>query len=176
MSRQGIRLPMVFAFSLLLFVAVPQQSFADDNPKPGPVGSYLFSFLGLGPGLTVPGLVTLTSDGTLVAVTGSDEGGPPGVFFVKNSAVHGVWAQTAKQTVAASALYLNFDTASGSIVGITKLRIQARFDKGYDNISGEFFMSVFACGTPFTCPNPYTATPTVPEPPTGLAFTAIRIR
>jgi hypothetical protein len=169
---------MVFAFSILVVYALPQPAMAESNGREGagPVGSYLFSFLGLGPGLTVPGLVTLSSDGTLTSVTGSDEAGPASVFFVKNSPIHGVWSRGSKGEVNARALYLNFDPASGVVVGITKLRIEAQFDKSFNNISGSFFMSVFVCPTPFTCPNPFTATPTVPEPATGLPFTAIRIQ
>jgi len=156
-----------------------EQSRAADRDKDEPtpqVGSFLFSFLGLGPGLTVPGLATINADGTLTSVTGSDEGGPSNVFHVKNSAAHGQWVQTGRRTISARALFLNFDPASGVVVGITRVRIEATFDSSFNNITGQFFQSVFACPTPFTCPNPLTAAPTVPEPAAGLPFTAVRIR
>ena len=148
----------------------------DKDEIPPQVGSFLFSFLGLGPGLTVPGLATINADGTLTSVTGSDQGGPSNVFHVKNSAAHGRWFETGRRTISARALFLNFDPASGVVVSITKVRIEARFDSAFNNITGEFFQSVFACPTPFTCPNPLTATPTVPEPAAGLPFTAVRIQ
>lgn len=148
----------------------------DRNEPPPQAGSFLFSYLGLGPGLTVPGLATINADGTLTSETGSDQGGPAAVFRVKNSAAHGQWFETGRRTIGARALFLNFDPTSGAVVSITKVRIVARFDLAFDKITGEFFQAVFACPTPFTCPNPLTAMPTVPEPATGLPFTAVRIR
>src|SRR5215218_7159053 len=74
--------------------------------KNGPVGSFLFKFIGapVPNGQYVPGLVTLTSDGTLLSVTGSDQAGPISVFQVKNSPVHGAWVAS-RQRITARALY-----------------------------------------------------------------------
>ena len=159
-------------------MAAPPRAAAESGEKsPNAVGSYLWAFLGLGPGLHVPGLVTLTSDGTLISVTGSDQGGPDTVFHVKNSAAHGVWFDTGRRSVGARALFLNFDPVGGEVVSITKVRISAQFDKKFNNATGEFFQSVWVCTTgPFTCPDPLTDPPTVPESPTGLPFTAKRIQ
>lgn len=149
---------------------------SSDNGKDGPVGSYVWSFLGVGPGLHVPGLTTLTSDGTLLAITGSDQGGPSSVFLVKNSATHGVWSRTGARSVDAKAYFLNFDPGSGVVIGITRVRIHADFtDNTFNHGSGVFYDSVFLCATPFTCPDPLTATPNVPEPTVGRPFTADRI-
>jgi len=137
-------------------LAVPPGAMADGEGN-GPVGSYLFKFLGVqqlfGRGSFVPGLATLNADGTLTSVTGSDEAGPSSLFLVKNSAVHGAWFKTGPRGVGAHALYLNFDPGTG-----------------------EFFMSLFVCPTFATCPDPLTTAPTVPEPPTGQPFTLQRIR
>jgi hypothetical protein len=164
-------------------VAAPSRVAAEGKgaeKSPNAVGSYMWKFLGVvpifGPGTYVPGLVTLTSDGTLLSVTGSDQAGPSSVFFVKNTAAHGVWFDTGHRSVGAHALYLNFDPAGGQVVSISKLRITAQFDKDFNNATGEFFQSVFVCPTFVTCPDPFTATPDVPEPSVGLPFTARRIR
>jgi len=163
----------------LVCLAAPLPAVADGD-GPGATGSYLFKFLGVqaifGPGTFVPGLATLNSDGTLTAVTGSDEAGPSAVFLVKNSAVHGSWSKTGPRSVGANALYLNFNPATNEVVSITKLRIAADFDKHFQTATGSFFMSIFVCPTFVTCPDPLTAAPTIPEPPIGQPFTLERIR
>lgn len=145
-----------------------------------PVGSYFFKFTGVeaafGAGAYVPGLATLHSDGTLSAATGSDQAGPISLFNVKNSGVYGVWSQTGHLTLEAHALYMNFSPTTGEVIGITKLRILANFDKGFDSGSGQFFNSVYVCPTFTTCPDPMTATPTIPEPAQGLPMTFTRIK
>jgi len=163
----------------LVFLAAPLSAVADGD-GPGATGSYLFKFLGVqaftGPGTFVPGLATLNSDGTLTAVTGSDEAGPSSLFLVKNSAVHGSWFKTGPRSVGANGLYLNFNPATNEVVSITKLRIAATFDKHFESATGTFFMSIFVCPTFVTCPDPLTGAPTIPEAPTGQAFTLERIR
>ena len=118
----------------------------------------------------------ILNNGTLTSVTGSDQAGPPTFFFVKNSAVHGVWSKTGPRSMGANALYLNFDPTGGQVVGITKLRISAEFDKDFNNGAGQFFMSIYVCPTFSTCPDPLTTAPTIPEPAVGLPFTIKRIR
>jgi len=163
----------------VVLLAAPLSAVADDD-GPGATGSYLFRFLGVqaffGPGTFVPGLTTLNADGTLTAVTGSDDAGPSSLFLVKNSAVHGAWFKTGPRSVGANALYLNFSPATGEVVSITKLRIAATFDKHFQTATGSFFMSIFVCPTFVTCPDPLTAAPTIPEPSTGQPFTLERIR
>ena len=170
-----LRRTLVVCCALALFVAAPV--FAAKKEKNDAVGSYLFKFIGapVASGQYVPGLVTLSSDGTLLSVTGSDEAGPASIFQVKNSSVYGVWV-AARQRVTARALYLNFSPVTGEIVGITKLRIEATFDPDFNTITGEFFNSVYLCPTAFTCPDPLSAQPTIPEPAQGRPFTAARIQ
>jgi len=152
---------------------------ADDGNK-RLVGSYMFKFTGVeaafGAGHYVPGFATLHSDGTLSSVTGSDQAGPITLFNVKNSGVYGAWFRTGHSSVEAHALYMNFSPVDGQVVGITKLRILANFDKGFNNGSGQFFNSIYVCPTFTTCPDPMTATPTVPEPAQGLPMTFTRIQ
>jgi len=152
----------------VVLLAAPLSAVADDD-GPGATGSYLFRFLGVqaffGPGTFVPGLTTLNADGTLTAVTGSDDAGPSSLFLVKNSAVHGAWFKTGPRSVGANALYLNFSPATGEVVSITKLRIAATFDKHFQTATGSFFMSIFVCPTFVTCPDPLTAAPTIPLRP-----------
>ena len=170
------RLTLYFCVATLLLLAPWQHvSAAADANKSGPVGSYIWSFLGVGPGLHVPGLATLTGDGTLTAATGSDLAGPSNVFFVKNSPTHGVWTRTGARGVAAKAYFLNFDPATGVVVGITRVRIQAEFDAGFNHGTGVFYDAVFVCPTPFTCPDPLTASPTIPEPAAGRPFNLDRV-
>jgi hypothetical protein len=165
-------LVLCLAISLLAASAL-----AKDKSKAGPTGSFLFKFVGspVPTGQYVPGLVTLISDGTLLSITGSDEAGPASVFQVKNSSVHGTWV-VSRQRITARALYLNFSPVTGEVVGITKLRIEATFDRDFNNITGDFFNSVYVCPTPFTCPDPLEAAPTIPEPVQGRPFTAARIQ
>jgi len=174
---KGRTITAVMCALAVALLAVPAMADGEGN---GPVGSFFFRFLGVqqffGPGTFVPGLATLNADGTLTSVTGSDEAGPSSLFLVKNSAVHGAWFKTGPRSVGAHALYLNFSPATGEVVSITKLRIAATFDKGFQTASGEFFMSIYVCPTFVTCPDPITTAPTVPEPPTGQPFTLQRIR
>src|SRR5690348_2429172 len=141
-SSKGMRFSLAALICLIAMGSVPYWNTVradDESGEKGPVGSFMFSFLGLGPGTTVPGLTTLTSDGTLVSVTGSDQGGPANVFFVKNSAAHGVWSRAGRRSVGARALFLNFDQNSGVVVSITKVRIVANFNKDFNSGAGEFF-------------------------------------
>ena len=173
------RIAGVVCLLAVVLLAAPLSAMADDD-GPGATGSYLFRFLGVqaffGPGTFVPGLTTLNADGTLTAVTGSDEAGPSSLFQVKNSAVHGSWHKTGPRGVGANALYLNFGPASGEVVSITKLRIEATFDQHFQTATGGFFLSIYVCPTFFTCPDPLTTAPTVPEPATPQPFTLERIR
>jgi hypothetical protein len=158
--HQSILIVLVSLLALSL-VALPQTSPASADSSrilQEAVGSYMFFFLGLGLGELgqfVPGLITLTSDGTLVTATGSDEGGP--IFDVKNSPTHGVWSRTGRRSVKGTAYFLNYDKVTGSVVGITRVRITASFDRRFDNLEGTFDQDRFICPTPFTCPNPLEA-------------------
>src|SRR4051812_15336988 len=125
MNKLRVTLYLCMAAVLVAWAPWNTAQASSDDTKDGPVGSYVWSFLGVGPGLHVPGLTTLTSDGTLTAITGSDLGGPSSVFLVKNSATHGVWARTGARSVDAKAFFLNFDPASGVVIGITRVRIHA---------------------------------------------------
>ena len=165
---------IVAALCALFFVAAVDPAAADDKKA---VGAYLFKFTGgLPPDTYVPGLATLHSDGTVSSVTGSDESGPLGVFVVKNSAVHGVWSAHGSRGVRATALFLNFDPLGGQVVSITKLRIVAEFEKGFDTGSGVFFDSIYVCPTFITCPDPLTTAPMIPEPAAGRPFSVHRIQ
>jgi hypothetical protein len=163
----------------LVTLLVAPLATADDANKAA-AGAYMFKFTGVqqffGPGTYVPGFATLSSDGTLTSVTGSDEAGPAGLFSVKNSAVNGVWFRTGHQSVGARALYLNFSPITGEVVSITRLRIVADFDKDFNNGVGQFFNSIYVCPTFVTCPDPLTTAPTIPEPAVGQPFTLTRIR
>jgi hypothetical protein len=170
------RLPFYLIAATLLVVGSWQTAHAAaDENKSGPIGSYLWSFLGVGPGLHVPGLATLTADGTLTAATGSDLGGPSSVFLVKNSPTHGVWKRVGARGVHANAFFLNFDPVTGVVVGITRVRIVADFDAGFNHGTGVFYDAVWTCSSPFTCPDPLTSSPTIPEPPVGRPFNLDRV-
>jgi len=166
-------------FLVVLPLSQESATAANDVNGKNAIGSYMFKFTGVaavfGPGSFVPGLATLSSDGTLSSITGSDQAGPSTLFSVKNSAVHGVWFKTGPRSVGANGLYLNFDPIGGQVVSITKLRIVADFDKNFNNATGQFFNSIYVCPTFATCPDPLSSSPTIPEPAVGLPFTIKRI-
>ncbi len=172
--------PVIFGAIVICSLALALSSADEEDVNKHLVGSYMFKFTGVeaafGAGNYVPGLATLHSDGTLSSATGSDQAGPLSVFNVKNSGVYGVWFRTGHLSLEAHALYMNFSPTEGQVVGITKLRILADFDKGLNSGSGQFFNSVYACPTFTTCPDPMTATPTIPEPAHGLPMTFTRIQ
>jgi hypothetical protein len=124
--------------------------------------------------LVVPRCRSRTA-GTLTAATGSDLAGPSNVFLVKNSPTHGVWTRSGAHSVNAKAYFLNFDPATGVVVGITRVRIQADFDNGFNHGTGAFYDAVYVCPTPFTCPDPLTSAPTIPEPAVGRPFKLDRV-
>jgi hypothetical protein len=62
------------------------------------------------------------------------------------------------------------------VVSITKLRVEAEFDKAFHDGSGVFFDSIYVCPTFVSCPDPLTTAPTIPEPSVGRPFTVHRIK
>ena len=178
MIAAGVLFGLVIVLVALPLSQEPATAANDGNGR-NAIGSYMFKFTGVeavfGAGNFVAGLATLSSDGTLSSVTGSDQAGPSAFFSVKNSAVHGVWFRTGPRSVGANGLYLNFDPIGGQVVAITKLRIVAEFDKDFNNATGQFFNSIYVCPTFTTCPDPLTTAPTIPEPAVGLPFTIKRI-
>lgn len=179
-GRKGMCCAMLCLLVVSLAVVLPAGPVVA-APPPGdhPAGGRQLHLLfpgGAPPAEFVPGLITLTSDGTVITATGSDEGGP--IFDVKNSPTHGVWSRTGPRSVRGTAFFLNYDKGTGSVVAISRVTIDATFDKNFRNLEGTCNQVRFLCvDGPFNCPDPLAD----PEPPsvvilTDAPFRATRIR
>ena len=157
---KSISFVTVVAVAAILLLAVPGWFTTSAENKGATIWGTWHFVLDVGPGATIPGVVTLHRDGTVTTVNGTAFGGAP--FPFKTSVGHGVWIKTGANTFESRTLGLNFDPFSGQLTSITLDRATAHFDGDFDHLSVEAVIDVWLCPTPFTCPDPLTAAPDIP--------------
>ena len=172
MTTKGKSITFVTVAAILLWAVPGWFTTSAENQGATVWGTWHF-VLDIGPGATIPGVITLHRDGTLTIVDGTDFGGAP--FPFKNSAGHGVWIKTGANTFENRNLELNFDPFSGQLTSITLVRATFHFDGDFDHLSGEAVIDSWLCPTPFTCPDPLTAAPDIPGVDV-ITFRATRLR
>lgn len=154
--RRIILFTVVIALALTAAAAADEQQSLRPNALfrwGQPWGTWVWRTY-VGPGLTLPALITFHSDGT---ITGSDAtmfGGVPGAE-TKTTPIHGVWERTGRQSIGGTGLYLIFDSASGVLIAMGRSRSSLQFATGFESFQGKMFVETLACATgPLTCPNP----------------------
>jgi hypothetical protein len=49
------------------------------------------------------------------------------------------------------------------VIGITRIRSAFALDRGFETMSGEFYVAQWTCPTSLSCPDPLSVEPDVPE-------------
>ena len=106
-------------------------------------GSYLLEFQPAPPLAPFQGLVTVSSDGTLVLTETTDFGfGNPAVFGF-NSPTHGAWKKTDSRAINTRALFFNYG-ADGTPEVVVRVSASWDFARGFGSFEGPFTLDVFA--------------------------------
>lgn len=70
-----------------------------------------------------------------------------------------------------------FDPTTSEITRIVRLRSLVSSDGDRNHLAGVFFVTMWLCPTPTTCPDPTSAAPDVPEfAPPQNTYTSSRVR
>lgn len=114
------------------------------------------------PGGTLPGVLTIHRDGTMIVSDGGDLGSFP--FMSTDTPQQGVWIQNGPRSLEAVSLFLRKDEVSGEIEGWHRVRFTLRFGADNDHLVGEAREEVLTCDpagpTPFrlfNCADPTTS-------------------
>jgi hypothetical protein len=144
---------------------------------PGIVGTWFLSVPGGGPGSGLVGFITYDHSGTLTETVTSMFGGPPQPNVAGlNGTDRGVW-RYAPQGFELLTFRMLFDSLTGEVIRIVRLRALVHFEGDRDHLSGTFLVTQWVCPTPTTCPDPTSAAPDVPEfAPPENTWTQSRVR
>jgi hypothetical protein len=165
--------------SVILVLAAPQRPLASTQEEGfQPWGTWVWQ-TSLGPGMSLPALLTLHKDGTLSVSDGLMFGGLPG-SATRMSPLHGVWERTGPRRIGGTSLWLIFDAPSGVLVAIGRCRTTLLLARDGDGLEGKMFLEMLPCNGPMGCQDPIDpAAQWVPYPnlpPTGfLSVTARRL-
>jgi hypothetical protein len=135
-----------------LFVFGATTLAADGFAKATPVGTWYLS-TEVGPGATLPALVTYNIDGTLTYVDAFLFGGVELLPF-KVSPFLGVWRPTGNGRFGGTSFGLLFEPTSNVAVAIMRARSALRFDGSRDRVVGKIYVETVMCPTPVSCPDP----------------------
>jgi len=107
------------------------------------------------PGVHVPVIQTLTSDGTILSSDVTMFGGLPGVG-IRVTPLHGVWERTGRNLVSTTNLALVYDAPSSLLIGFARSRATSSVDRR-GILSGTVVVEFLACPSPVACPDPQDA-------------------
>ena len=174
-----MRRALLATLAVLLMLAAPQQPLAstqDDGIQPW--GTWVWQ-TSLGPGMSLPALLTLHRDGTVSVSDAVMFGGLPG-STTRMSPLHGVWERTGPRQIGGTSLWLIFDAPSGVLVAIGRSRTALQLAQDGEGLEGKMFLEMLPCNGPLDCQDPLNpAAQWLPHPnlpPTGfLSVTAKRL-
>ena len=174
-TRAGICIVAVVGAALLLAVGYSSGSIAEAQSRGNNLTGTWFVSVQDG----TKAFYSYHQDGTMTGVASTIHGGPPrpGVL---NSTDHGVWRQIGGG-FEAIVFRMGYNMATPGMIGnveqITRIRTVFGLDRGGESTSGTFFVAIWVCPTPTTCPDPNVDPPNVPEfTPPGNTFTQTRVR
>lgn len=137
-----------------------------------PVGTW---FVTAGVPTIKSALTTYHADGTVTSVVSPARGGPLGGA---ESVDHGIWRRD--DGMFESATYrFNYDPETGGAFSVVRIRSVFTLDPGFESGSGQFFITLWTCPTPLSCPDPNVADPDFPEftlPGNDITMTRTRVR
>ena len=175
-------LPIAAAAILTSLLALPV--FASGYRAPA-AGTWYLALdaepFGLPPGVSLPGLMTIHSDGTVLLADGGDFGGFP--FMSRDSSQFGAWRYTRKGSLKVVTLFLQADAISGDVSRWQRVQLSLRFaDRhtliGTVNVLGLDCMGPAIAGA-FNCPDPIAgAGQFIPNPgePVDVPVTLRRLK
>jgi hypothetical protein len=151
---------LLLAFSIVLGAGYPVSAAQNQGTTPWDVWALAVETDPFGiPGGTLPGLVTIHRDGTLMISDGGDIGAFP--FATTDTPQHGVWIQNGPRSIEAVSLFLRKDEVTGEIEGWHRVRLTLGFGADNDHLVGEAREEVLVCNPAeptdfrlFNCPDP----------------------
>jgi len=138
------------ALLLVLAAQCPVASAQDAEPQPW--GTWVWQ-TSLGPGMSLPALLTLHKDGTVSVSDGVMFGGLPGSTS-RMSPLHGVWERTGARQIGGTSLWLVFDAPSGVLVAIGRSRTSLELAGDGEGLDGKMFLEMLPCNGPLGCQDP----------------------
>jgi len=133
----------------------------------------------VGPGFSVPALVTIHFDGTINVSSGLMFGGLVGSTR-RVSPVHSVWEKTGPKSIGATSLFFTFDAVTGVLTGYQRNRCSLEAGDDFTTYQGTEFMETLSCPYPLSCPDPLnpaaTWTPVPGMPATGYPVSGARLK
>ena len=139
-------------------------------------GTYLHQ-MQVGPGMSMPVLITFHIDGTVTGASAVMFSGLPGAP-ARYSPVFGIWRRTDSNSIATTGMFMAFDAATGVLTGFARSRARLDFSDGFNSYTGSEYLEVTPCASPLAC-NPLDPnavwTPLAGMPPTGFTSTGTRL-
>jgi hypothetical protein len=131
---------------------------ADHDPWPQTLaGTWFYSTI-VGPGATLPGLVTYNADGTVAYSDATMFGGFAAAYNWKFGPYYGVWEKTGRDRFGTTAIGLIFEPDSNVVIGFARGRSALHFEGGSLKLVGTLWLEVLMCpavqGGSFACPDP----------------------
>ncbi len=159
MNSRTLILPGLVVITWLMTMLAAPAAVAGGQHKSAPGAWYLAldaEPYGLPPGVSLPGLVTIQSDGTVQIADGGDFGGFP--FMSRDSTQFGSWRYTRYGGIRMVTLFLQADAISGDVIRWQKVQLQLRFEDR-NTLVGTVNVLGLDCSGPapagvFNCPNP----------------------
>ena len=161
-TQAALRTVMVAAALLLLVTTTSDRVAQADSLSQSGILRASTWYLSL-PSSGLKAIYTFDADRTVVGVVSTLHGGPPSPPRPGlRSTDHGIWRPVTNGYEATVLTFL-YDPDSGDVMQITQIRVVFSLDSGSNRGSGEFFVALWACDTPTTCPDPNVDPPSVEE-------------